>query len=120
MDCLLSALRMLIDLTTNDPSWSVAVASVPGVLGTLVKLIAATRVKDARAMGRFTSLSSPAVQAAAVDVEMDTGDGDAARGEGKKEAGENVKFDVLCLALGVLTNLVETVEGIKDVLRETR
>ena len=32
---------------------------------------------------------------------------------------QDEKFNVLCLALGVLTNLVETVPSVKDSLRDT-
>ena len=110
MDVLLSALRLLIDLTTHNPEWSIALAQSPLMVSTLVKLIVATRTKAARAgQGRFRSMSTGEGLPASEGVESE-----------EKPAVVNVKFDVLCLTLGVLTNMVESVEGVKDDIRKTR
>lgn len=99
MDCLLSTLRLLVELTTKDPDWSIELSNSPRIVSTLIKLVVATRTTSARVgKGRFASTI----------VE-----------EGEKGEG-GYKFDVLCLTLGVLTNMVESVESIKDTLRDTR
>ena len=101
MDCLLSTLRLLVELTTKDPDWSIELARAPRIVSTLIKLVVTTRTEAARSgKGRF------AVESGVDRVEE----------EGK----QGFSFDVLCLTLGVLTNMVESVESIKDVLRETR
>lgn len=110
MDCLLSALRMLIELTTASPDWSIALASTPLAVSTLIKLIVATRTQSARkGQGRFRATSV-------------SGRDDDERGgvlEPVAKSSVTLKFDVLCLALGVLTNLVETADGVKETLRDT-
>ena len=99
MEILLSVFRLLLALTTVSPDWSIALAGTSLAVPTLIKLIVATRNKPARA-GRGSFIVGN-------DVE-------------EVEGTVSYKFDVLCLALGVLTNLVETAEGVRDVLRETR
>lgn len=37
-----------------------------------------------------------------------------------EEISVTLRFDVLCLALGLLTNLVESVDEVKEILRTTR
>lgn len=97
MEIMLSVFRLLLALTTVSPDWSIALAGTPLAVPTLVKFIVATRNAEARAgRGSF--------------VVVGTEENDVV----------SYKFDVLCLALGVLTNLVETAEGVRDVLRETR
>jgi hypothetical protein len=99
MDCLLSTLRLLAELTTKDPDWSLELSKTPRMVSTLIKLVVATRTTSARAgKGRFLSV-----------VEVEEGE----KGEG------GYKFDVLCLTLGVLTNMVESVESTKGALRDT-
>lgn len=111
MDVLLSSLRLLIDLTTHNPEWSIALAQSPLMVSTLIKLIVATRTTAAKAgKGRFRSMSVGEVLPPSEDLVEG----------GEKPVVVNVKFDVLCLTLGVLTNMVESVEGVKDVIRETR
>lgn len=91
-DCLASALRTLVDLTSGDSQWSVTLAQTPGAIQALVNIII-----ESRAVG----LSK------------------RKRGEEEEDEVEGQSgFDILCLALGVLTNLVETAEGARDTLRE--
>ncbi|KAM0791555.1 hypothetical protein ACM66B_006002 [Microbotryomycetes sp. NB124-2] len=114
LDNLLSALRLIIDLTTSDPEWSAALSDVPGIVFVLVKLIVTARTPDKSTVDRFKSLSSSPDQQDAKLPGVDEVDTDAQR-----QVKEDVKFDILCLALGVLTNLVESVERVQDDLRNT-
>jgi hypothetical protein len=98
MDCLACSLRMLGELTIADPAWSIGFVETKYGVATLVNLIGIARI-------------IPRVEE--LDGEEENGEEDA----GKKMAKTN-KTDILCLALGVLTNLVETVERTRDILRE--
>lgn len=120
MDGLLSALRMLIDLTTSDPAWSVALAQVDDIISTLIKLIVATRTAESTTVARFRELSSPAPGELSLKKDDDRKTKSKEEGIAQSSMREDVKFDVLCLALGVLTNLVESVDEVKTVLRTTR
>lgn len=106
MDCLSSGLKILVDLTTKNSEWSHALGSTELVC-VLIKIIVACRTKIAGNGFKKRSLESL--------EEGETAD------EAEKSEEENVvlRFDLLCLALGVLTNMVETVESTKDVLRKS-
>lgn len=113
MDILLSALRLLIELTTRDAAWSLELSNCERAVPTLVKLLVAARTKGKGKGKRIRALST----SSAAKMEVDEG---GELEEDEPETASQIKFDVLCLALGVLTNLVETVPEVKDVLRETR
>lgn len=113
MDCLLSGLRMLIDLTTNHSEWCrELIDHSDSIVGTLVKIIAATRVKNQVVVDKSDKVKSKIEVGDDGEVKLEA-DGT------EKESSVVLRFDLLCLALGVLTNLVETVDSTKDVLRET-
>ncbi|KAK4047128.1 hypothetical protein OIV83_005580 [Microbotryomycetes sp. JL201] len=112
LDNLLSALRFMIDLTTNDSDWSTALAEVPGIVSVLVKLIVTARTQDKDTVRRFKSLSS------SPDSKTDSAVADLST-DARKRIKEDIKFDILCLSLGVLTNLVESVEHVQNDLRTT-
>lgn len=99
MDCLACSLRMLGELTIADPAWSIGFGETKYGVATLVNLIGIARI-------------IPRVEEPNGEEDND-GEEDA----GKKMAKTN-KTDILCLALGVLTNLVETVKRTRDILRE--
>lgn len=122
MDAMLGALRLMVDLTTNDPAWSSALAQAPDLVSTLVKLIVVTRNGDPGTTARFEVLSNQKSDGANEDVTM-VGNSTTAETRDVKASEapqQSLRFDVLCLALGVLTNLVESVDQIKDTLRTTR
>lgn len=98
MDCLASVLRMLGELTILDPAWSIAFAETKYGVATLVNLIGIVR--------------GGAKLTPQADEEDDQVDG--------HEEKRSRESDILCLALGVLTNLVETVDTTRDTLREIR
>ncbi|KAK4048271.1 hypothetical protein OIO90_005890 [Microbotryomycetes sp. JL221] len=119
LDNLLSALRMIIDLTTSDPEWSVALAGVPNVLNVLMRLLVASRTPDKQTVNRFQSLSSSPGGNDRTDREENSRQVADDDNGGQRLVKEDVKFDILCLALGALTNLVETVGEVQDALRTT-
>lgn len=106
MECLTTTLRMLFELTTTDPTWSIEIVRIQGALELLVAVIVEARLR---------SRDTPVVavhKADAMDERPDE--------EGEEEEQKKGKFGLLCLALGVLTNLVETVETTRDIVRESR
>lgn len=111
MNVLLSSLRMLIDLTTNHEEWSRELMRGDNIeiVGSLVKIMVAARRRKGSVIEETTVvLSSDDISELGGEV------------DGKeKEASIMLRYDLLCLALGVLTNLVETVDTTKDILRET-
>ncbi|KAK4696442.1 hypothetical protein P7C70_g8379, partial [Phenoliferia sp. Uapishka_3] len=113
MDCLLSSLRLLIELTNSSTAWSLALANCPFAISTLVKLLVASRSSAPPAAPRKRSLSSSS------GVKLEDSSGGIMSEMDEPDSAAQIKFDVLCLSLGVLTNLAETVPDVKDVLRET-
>ncbi|KAL8279525.1 hypothetical protein RQP46_008087 [Phenoliferia psychrophenolica] len=88
----LASLRLMIELTNEASEWAEALVGdggEDGIVRTLVRLLAWAVVER----------------------------GD--EGGEKEEEEKSSRFNVLCLALGVLTNLVETVPSVKDSLRDT-
>lgn len=104
IDCLLSTLKMLLELTTHRPEWAEALGRDGALVRTLLRLLLATRTESAKAgKGRFT-------------LPADTDHVESEDGGGQRD----YNFDVLCLGLGVLANLVEAGGEIRRVIRETR
>lgn len=99
LDCLMSTLKLLVDLTTEGAEWAGVLGREAGLVGTLVRVAVATRKHGVK--GRFVS------------------DKTGGSGEDHAEGKEDHKFDVLCLVLGVLANLVESEGEVKKAIRET-
>ncbi|KAM0750083.1 hypothetical protein T439DRAFT_380825 [Meredithblackwellia eburnea MCA 4105] len=110
MDLLLSTLRLVIDLTTNDPEWSLAFANCDLAIPILVKLLASSRNLKVQPTPTVVVVSPLLSSEDDVSAPIE---------EQKSSPPGQFNFDVLCLVLGVLANLVETVPEVKDVLRET-
>lgn len=113
MNVLLSSLRMLIDLTTNHEEWSRELMrdSNVEIVGSLVKIIVAARRRKCFALVDETETK--------IVLSSDDNNDEVAVDGKEKESSVMLRYDLLCLALGVLTNLVETVDTTKDILRES-
>jgi len=109
IDCLLSTLKLLIDLTTRTSDWSAALGRNSVLVGTLLRLVVATRRKEATAgEGLFVlQAEDGAVREGGAESGVD--------GTGRRDH----TLDVLCLVLGVLANLIETEVRVRRIVRET-
>ncbi|KAI5478884.1 hypothetical protein MNV49_004518 [Pseudohyphozyma bogoriensis] len=120
MEVLLSSLRLVVELTTVNPEWSVAVAEQDGFVSALVRIIVATRSHPEDSSKFEVVPSSDAVMPdsdlADVKDEEDGAGSTTSASKAKKEAAVTAKFDLLCLALGVLANVMEMVPSVKDTL----
>ncbi|GAA5959659.1 hypothetical protein JCM21900_002150 [Sporobolomyces salmonicolor] len=120
---LLSALGIVFGLTTES-TWSECLlrpAEVPrdddGFVGTLIRIVLACRRATVANARKQRSKSGNRERIKPVGDEELNEDDEDKDGEAVEEA-DNQEWDVLCLALGVLANLVESVEDVKDVLRD--
>ncbi|GAA5857709.1 hypothetical protein JCM1840_000876 [Sporobolomyces johnsonii] len=120
---LLSALGILFGLTTES-AWSECLIQPVGVqgdddgfVGTLIRIVLACRRASVATARNQRPKSGDRERIKHVgEVELDE-DGEEEDGEPVDKA-DHQEWDVLCLALGVLANLVESVEDVKDVLRD--
>ncbi|KIY44953.1 hypothetical protein FISHEDRAFT_76984 [Fistulina hepatica ATCC 64428] len=114
-----TALRLLVTLTHADSSWCEAVLAHPFTIGFIVREIARGErsMRDADRLEKRRNIE-PAKKEA-----DDVGDWQFARVVGgvdiNNENGPE-PLDRLCLALGLLTNLTQSIRTITDVLRKTR
>lgn len=114
IDCLLSTLKLLGDLTTAGAGeeWAGVLGKDEVLVGTLVRLVVATRREEVKA-GRSKFVVEGASRSAS---EPPTSEGEEVGGEGGRV---NHTFDVLCLVLGVMTSLVEGEAEVERIVRET-
>ncbi|KAF9006201.1 hypothetical protein BDQ17DRAFT_1352946 [Cyathus striatus] len=113
--CLEFALRVLVSLTHSDEKWGKKVLENEYAIGWVMRIITAA----AGMSGREKVIKEEH------DVKLkkeDRDDEDEKLHEAHNERGEEYiqTLDRLCLALGLLTNLVQAVSGCTDTLRETR
>ncbi|GLB41610.1 putative wings apart-like protein regulation of heterochromatin [Lyophyllum shimeji] len=119
-NCKEITLRVLVSLTHADEHWCRKVIDSECALGFILRTIHGSR----------TGLEDAAVKKEA-EKGLVSGNGkgkmkeEAGQGSYDEEAPENEgdsahALDLLCLALGLLTNLVQIVDGTKDLVRETR
>lgn len=89
------------------------------MIRTLVRVIVASRNQGGE--GKIEEIVAPEEvgRSSSLGVEEDEEDRERKRREKEEEAKEG-RFDILCLALGILTNLIESVGEAKDLLREIR
>ena len=118
--CLDTTLRVLVSLTHSDEHWGRKVVRSEYTMGFLMRTIARSgkefqgskfTVKEEEGMDNLKREESAA------------GPFDDKEEEEEEETDvrlESYALDTLCLALGLLTNLVQIVEEAKDTVRETR
>ncbi|KIM44446.1 hypothetical protein M413DRAFT_24942 [Hebeloma cylindrosporum] len=112
--CLDTILRVLVSLTHSDEHWGRKVVRSEYGMGFLMRTLART--------GREFQMSRFAVKEEEGVDDFKCEDS-ADKEEEEEENGvrlESYALDTLCLALGLLTNLVQIVEEAKDVVRKTR
>lgn len=128
MDCLVGCLRVLANVTTPRQGWVTSLLECDTIVTTLFRLIqtsASNRVKSP-ALSQHRSLlhSSPKLGPSSSPFPVsnrrkefkpssDIGT------EASVDETEGQKMDIICLALGLLINLVEKSEGLKDRVRLT-
>ncbi|KAG6879927.1 hypothetical protein C0992_009282, partial [Termitomyces sp. T32_za158] len=104
--------RVLVSLTHSDEAWGRKVVDSECALGFVLRVVAGSR--------------SSGYDVVKKEEESEVGLGNG-NGKGKMKAAEaehgnsertTHALDTLCLALGLLTNLVQVVDGIQDLLRE--
>jgi hypothetical protein len=115
MNVLLDTLRLGIELTTSDPDWSRALATQEQMVRALVKVIIATR--SPLYEERFRDLDEVRKEK---NKSKSSEDNDQISSEGETADPVALKFDLLCLALGMVTNIVETVPEMKNHLLDMR
>lgn len=125
MNCLVTALRVLVNVTNTSPFWCEGVLQSQPVITTILRLIHTSHLPTPDSPRLIASLlSSPGKvfpSSSLPPVSDISGD---AVDESKSAAAlvaatEALKVDVLCLSLGLLNNLVEGVESARDRVRET-
>ena len=106
-------LRVLVNLTHNDPQWSLSLLKSPFTLGYIFRTI-----------HKHGILFNQSLLQSSQRVEDDTNDDMDGEDEDRmivKSNPETVQaLDILSLALGVLTNLVQTQSETKDRIRKIR
>ncbi|SCV72287.1 BQ2448_4981 [Microbotryum intermedium] len=107
--CLLGALKLVVQLTIADARWSAELVAVHQgrIVGSLVRVLQSAR-KGMIVVGEEKR-----------GKEKDESRGDDQEKDGEEQEGDKAMLDLLCLALGTLTNLVESVDHVKTILRET-
>ncbi|KAF9525938.1 hypothetical protein CPB83DRAFT_885229 [Crepidotus variabilis] len=110
-NCLISVLRMLVSLTHADEQWSRNVLGCKFSLPFLLRCIhrAGHRVH-----------SSPSLALQSTDMLLKSEESHDVETPESPPGPESNTLDILCLALGLLTNLVQVVEELKDSIRMTR
>ncbi len=105
-----TTLRVLVTLTHMDELWARKVVQGEYTVSCLLRTLAAA--------GRdMQSSQAPIVKKEEDDDELAL-DGADASGSGRESDAQ--ALDTLCLALGLLTNMVQSIDETKDIIRETR
>lgn len=125
MNCLVTALRVLVNVTNTSPFWCEGVLQSQPVITTILRLIHTSNLPTPDSPRLLASLlSSPSkVFPSSSPLPPIPGVSDLS-GEVDEPAAltaatEALKVDVLCLSLGLLNNLVEGVEAARDRVRRT-
>ncbi len=121
--CFHIALRVLISLTHADEKWGRKVLQCNSSMGLILRTIQNAGSELYTLVGHSTDGDMKReeqefvkVEAGADDELKDPGD---AEDEDEGDSGTHA-LDTLCLALGLLTNLVQVVDEAKEVVRRTR
>ncbi|KNZ75190.1 hypothetical protein J132_04676 [Termitomyces sp. J132] len=111
-NCMQVTFRVLVSLTHSDEAWGRKVVESECALGFIIRVI--------------TGFQSSGVDVVKKEEESQVrlGNGRGKMKVAELKDGNSERFthalDTLCLALGLLTNLVQVFDGIKDTLREFR
>lgn len=125
MNCLVTALRVLVNVTNTSPFWCEGVLQSPPVITTILRLIHTSNLPTPDSPRLLASLlSSPSkVFPSSSPLPPVPGvsdlSGEVDESAALTAATEALKVDVLCLSLGLLNNLVEGVETSRDRVRKT-
>lgn len=103
--CLESLLRVLINLSHDNPVWCQSLVKDPLLVLALIRVTMLSHRQHLDAVGNRSRVVS--------------GEKDEEEEEDESDAAAQL-LDRLCLSLGLLTNLVQTCEEAKEVLRLTR
>jgi hypothetical protein len=119
LKCLESVLRVLVSLTHGDEGWGRSVV-IENPRGLPFLLRVASKSGEEVERGRLEAVSSVVKKEEPVEgdgLEEEEGNPSATVSHRERRARA---LDRLCLSLALLTNLVQAVENVKDLIRETR
>ncbi|KAL7408843.1 hypothetical protein BDY24DRAFT_261653 [Mrakia frigida] len=125
MNCLVTALRVLVNVTNTSPFWCEGVLQSQPVITTILRLIHTSNLPTPDSPRLLAPLlSSPSkVFPSSSPLPPIPGvsdlSGEVDESAALTAATEALKVDVLCLSLGLLNNLVEGVEAARDRVRRT-
>ena len=105
--CLECMLRVLVNLTHADELWGRKVVQCEYAMNFLLRIIHSASQSMVQGRGNMINIT--------VKEEEDMDD----RNDSSVERAGIRALDTLCLALGLLTNLVQVVKEAKEVVRET-
>lgn len=103
--------RVLVSLTHSNQAWGRKVVDSECALGFVLRVVSGFRLSTSDIVKKEES----EVGFSNVKRKMKTTEAEHSNSEHITHA-----LDTLCLALGLLTNLVQVVDGIQDLLREFR
>lgn len=104
--CIESILRVLINLTHDNPAWCRALVDNGKTLGCVLRVIVGSHPGNEFVVKKEEEEDDEVVLL-------------KGNGEGNEEESEEARvLDRLCLGLGLLTNLVQGAERTKDLVRE--
>ncbi|KAJ3514159.1 hypothetical protein NLJ89_g2533 [Agrocybe chaxingu] len=109
--CLDMALRVLVSLTHSNKAWSRQVLRCEYTMGLLMRTV--------HSAGRELHHSRMAIKQENA-VKIEPAEDALEETSGVQEHVDSQALDTLCLALGLLTNLVQEIDEAKKVVRETR
>jgi hypothetical protein len=125
--CQISTLRMLLSLTNLAPLWAATVLEAPALLTTLARLVDSSRrslqthggqvdePKRKESPGSSPLSAAPTLQPSSILATSEAEGGSDIRPEDTPAA----QLEILCLSLGLLSKLVETVDQTRALVRGT-
>ncbi|KAF9466171.1 hypothetical protein BDZ94DRAFT_1288503 [Collybia nuda] len=118
-ECAEILFRVLVSLTHGDETWATKVIENECTLPFLAREIAHSSKQTSRGFRSGTRVK----REERVKNEADENKDEATLGSNGEDPGRDEQIqslDRLCLALGLLTNLVQAIESVKDLLRDIR
>ena len=115
-NCFTLTLRTLISLTHDDKGWAAGVLECQMTMGLILRTVW-------KAGNEVVRIAREDEEEEAVNRKAEESDDDTERQkmeEAKEATGGSHAFDILCLVLGLLTNLVQVVDDAKSVMQESR
>lgn len=117
--CMEIVFRVLVSLTHGDEAWGRRVVGNECALPFVARVI----VHSSERMKRGSRFETEVKRKGKMKSEEESKEGKQGPGSDEEDLegdGETQALDRLCLALGLLTNLVQVVESVKDLLRDIR